>query len=150
MPAATTVPNVSVSSGRERQRARAGVAATFVANGLLIGSWAPRIPEVKAHLGLSAGALDDALLAPALGTVLSARTVGARNARHGSAVVPPTPRRSNPVSRRRPGWPSSRAPPSGSAGTAGSAAESGAVLDDPVSVESGTKNESMSTTHCRC
>lgn len=87
MSAATTVPNLSAPSGRQRQRARVGVAATFVANGLLVGSWAPRIPEIKAHLGLSAAALGIALLAPALGTVLSARTVGARNARHGSAAV---------------------------------------------------------------
>lgn len=70
-----------------QQRARGAVAATFVANGLLIGSWAPRIPEIKADLGLSAGALGIGLLAPALGTVLAARTVGARAARHGSAAV---------------------------------------------------------------
>lgn len=87
MTPATTEQAVSVPSGRERQRARAGVAAAFVANGLLIGSWAPRIPEIKTHLGLSPGALGIALLAPALGTVLSARMTGARNARHGSAAV---------------------------------------------------------------
>jgi MFS family permease len=87
MSAADIATNASTRTGRERQRARAGVAATFIANGMLVGSWAPRIPEIKAHLGLSAGALGIALLAPALGTVLAARTVGARNARHGSAVV---------------------------------------------------------------
>lgn len=87
MSAATAASSVSAPSDRDRQWARAGVAATFVANGLLVGSWAPRIPEIKTHLGLSPGALGIALLAPALGTVLSARTVGARNARHGSAAV---------------------------------------------------------------
>ncbi|PZS32319.1 MAG: MFS transporter [Pseudonocardiales bacterium] len=87
MPISTALPNVRLPSSGERQRARVGVAAAFVANGLLIGSWAPRIPEIKAHLGLSAGALGIALLAPALGTVLSARIVGARNARHGSAAA---------------------------------------------------------------
>ncbi len=69
------------------QRARVAVAATFAVNGLLIGSWAPRIPEVKSHLGLSAGALGIALLAPALGTVFAARTAGARTARHGSPAA---------------------------------------------------------------
>lgn len=71
----------------QRRRARSAVAATFAINGLLIGSWAPRIPAVKADLHLSAGGLGIALLAPALGTLLAARTVGARTARHGSAGV---------------------------------------------------------------
>jgi predicted MFS family arabinose efflux permease len=70
-----------------RRRARQAVAATFAANGVLVGSWAPRIPEIKTNLGLSAAALGFALLAPALGTVLAARTVGARSARHGSGSV---------------------------------------------------------------
>jgi MFS family permease len=69
------------------RRARVAVAATFAVHGLLIGSWAPRIPEVKSHLGLSAGALGIALLAPALGTVFAARTAGARTARHGSPAA---------------------------------------------------------------
>lgn len=69
------------------RRARAAVALTFAANGLLIGSWAPRIPEVKDDLGLSPGALGIALLGPALGTVLVARIVGHRTAVHGSAAV---------------------------------------------------------------
>jgi hypothetical protein len=87
MPASTAAPDAAIASEPQRRRARFGVAATFVANGVLVGSWAPRIPEIKANLGLFAGALGIALLAPALGTVLSARTVGARNARHGSAAV---------------------------------------------------------------
>ena len=70
-----------------RRHARVAVAITFAINGVLIGSWAPRIPALKDHLHLSAGALGLALLAPALGTVLAARTVGARTARHGSANV---------------------------------------------------------------
>ena len=69
------------------QRARAAVAVTFAVNGMLVGSWAPRIPEIKSHLDLSAGALGIALLAPALGTVFAARTAGARIARHGSPAA---------------------------------------------------------------
>ena len=75
------------SSLAQRRRARVAVAATFVAHGVLIGAWAPRIPEIKAHLGLSAGELGLALLAPALGTIIAARVVGARTARHGSGAV---------------------------------------------------------------
>jgi MFS family permease len=66
------------------RRARLAVAITFVVHGTLSGAWAPRIPEIKAHLHLSAGALGLALLAPALGTVLAARTAGLRTAMHGS------------------------------------------------------------------
>ena len=88
MTSSSTAPaRVASSSLSQRRHARAGVAATFVANGMLVGSWAPRIPEIKADLGLSPGALGIALLAPALGTVVAARTVGARTARHGSGSV---------------------------------------------------------------
>lgn len=75
----TTVPL------RARQRARAAVAITFAANGFLFGSWVPRIPEVKHHLGLSSGALGFALLAPAVGSVLSMSAYGRASARFGSA-----------------------------------------------------------------
>ena len=70
-----------------RRRARAAVTATFIAHGLLSGAWAPRIPEIKSHLHLSAGALGLALLAPALGTLLVARVAGHRTALHSSGTV---------------------------------------------------------------
>lgn len=79
-------PGVRAAPAQLR-RARVAVAATFAINGVLVGSWAPRIPAIKDALHLSAGSLGVALLAPALGTVLAARTVGARTARHGSAAV---------------------------------------------------------------
>lgn len=88
--ASTALPTTDrppTPGGPALRRARAAVTATFVAHGTLIGAWAPRIPEIKSHLGLSAGALGVALLAPALGTVLAARTVGTRCAQHGSAAV---------------------------------------------------------------
>lgn len=86
----TAIPAVSsgfANTAEQRRRARAAIAITFAVNGVLIGSWAPRIPALKDQLHLSAGALGLALLAPALGTVLAARTVGARTARHGTAAV---------------------------------------------------------------
>ncbi len=61
------------------------MAATFAANGFLVGSWVPRIPEVKHHLGLSDAALGVALLAPAVGALLSMRWSGRASARVGSA-----------------------------------------------------------------
>jgi MFS family permease len=86
----TAIPAVSpgfANTLEQRRRARMAVALIFAVNGVLVGSWAPRIPTLKDHLHLSAGALGLALLAPALGTVLAARTVGARTARHGTAAV---------------------------------------------------------------
>lgn len=70
-----------------RRRARAAVTTTFVAHGLVVGAWAPRIPEIKSHLHLSPGALGLALLAPALGTLLIARVAGHRTALHSSGAV---------------------------------------------------------------
>jgi MFS family permease len=76
--------NAKVPSTQSIRRARVAVTAAFVAHGMLFGAWVPRIPAVKAHLHLSAGALGLALLAPALGTLLAARVIGAQTARRGS------------------------------------------------------------------
>ena len=69
------------------RRARAAVAITFAANGFMFGSWVPHIPDVKHHLHLSSAALGLALLAPALGAVLSMNLYGRASARYGSARV---------------------------------------------------------------
>lgn len=78
---------VSATTLRARRHARVAVAITFAANGFLFGSWAPRIPEVKHNLHLSSAALGLALLAPALGAVLSMKLYGGASARFGSARV---------------------------------------------------------------
>jgi MFS family permease len=75
----------TTAPARARQRARAAVAVTFAANGFLFGSWVPRIPEVKHDLHLSSAALGLALLAPAVGSVLSMNLYGRASARFGSA-----------------------------------------------------------------
>lgn len=72
-------------SAAQRVRARAAVTVTFAANGFMFGAWVPRIPEVKHHLDLSSAALGLALLAPALGAVLSMSVYGRASARFGSA-----------------------------------------------------------------
>jgi MFS family permease len=75
---------ITAAPARARQRARAAVAITFAANGMLFGSWVPRIPEVKHHLGLSSAALGLALLAAAVGSVLSMNLYGRASAHFGS------------------------------------------------------------------
>ena len=49
----------------------------FFLMGSVAGTWAARIPEVKAHLHLSAGILGLALLGPAAGAVVAMAVVGA-------------------------------------------------------------------------
>ena len=70
---------------REARRARIAVACIFAANGALFGSWAPRIPEVKADLHMSSAVLGLVLLAMAVGSLLAMPLVGAVLPRYGSA-----------------------------------------------------------------
>jgi MFS family permease len=56
---------------------RSVVTAVFVVLGASEGTWAARIPAIKADLHLSAGALGLALLGPALGCVLAMPATGA-------------------------------------------------------------------------
>jgi MFS family permease len=67
--------------------ARVAVAAAFFAHGAIAGSWATRIPSVKADLGLGEGALGLALLGPALGALLTMPLSGAITARRGSRSI---------------------------------------------------------------
>ncbi len=71
--------------GDPPRAARFAVSYVFAAHGLLFGSWAPRIPQVKTELGLSPGLLGIALLAPAAGSLLAMPLAGAAAARVGSA-----------------------------------------------------------------
>ncbi len=72
----------------EIRRARRAVAAVFAIHGAVSGSFATRIPWIKGHLHLGAGALGIALMAPAIGSSLAmplaGRLVHARG--HRSAV----------------------------------------------------------------
>jgi MFS family permease len=63
------------------------VSLAFASNGVLMGAWAPRIPEVKAHLALSSASLGLALLAPAVGSLIALRFAGRWSARYGSARI---------------------------------------------------------------
>ena len=67
------------------RRARAATFAAFISAGMVFGSWAPRIPELKDRLGLTAGSLAVALLMPAIGSILSMSLAGRLAAWWGSA-----------------------------------------------------------------
>jgi predicted MFS family arabinose efflux permease len=57
-------------AGRQRSRARLGIWIFFLLHGTLVGTWAARIPDIKANLGLDDGDLGLALLACPVGTLL--------------------------------------------------------------------------------
>lgn len=59
----------------------------FAANGVLYGTWAARIPEIKTQTGLSEGELGLALLGAAAGLIVSASAAGPLVARHGAHRV---------------------------------------------------------------
>lgn len=67
--------------------ARGTVALIFAGNGAVFASWAPRIPDVKAELDLSAGVLGLVLLAPGLAALAAMPITGALAARFGSAAT---------------------------------------------------------------
>lgn len=67
--------------------ARGAIAVTFLLNGVLMGSFAVRIPAIRERLDLSDGAQGFALLFIALGSVLAMPLAGALTARYGSRVT---------------------------------------------------------------
>lgn len=69
----------------EATRARTAVAVVFALNGLGFATWASRIPEAQALLGLTPGRLGLLLLTLAAGAVLALPTAGAVTARLGPA-----------------------------------------------------------------
>lgn len=70
-----------------RRAARIGIATTFAAHAIVSVSWAPRIPAIKAHIGLSDGQLGIALTGFACGTLLGTQLVRRPVDRLGSRAV---------------------------------------------------------------
>jgi MFS family permease len=69
------------------RRARVSLLIIFAANGLIMATWASRIPAVKDAAGLSVAQLGGVLLAPALGALLAFELSGRAAARYGTAPV---------------------------------------------------------------
>ena len=67
--------------------ARAAITLVFFADGLLIGSWAARIPAVQRQADLTSGELGFALFAASLGALLAMPTAGRLSERIGSRRV---------------------------------------------------------------
>ncbi len=69
------------------RRARWAVSLNSAASGILVGTWAARLPAIQQHLDLQSGALGMALLCAAVGTLVATNVAGYLAARVGSAVV---------------------------------------------------------------
>ncbi|WP_184080039.1 MFS transporter [Nocardiopsis mwathae] len=69
------------------RRARGAVAAYFFIAGLIIATWAARVPAVKAQTGLDDGRLSIGLLGLALGALAAMQAAGRLSDRFGSAAV---------------------------------------------------------------
>ena len=65
-------------------QARSAVAAIFLLNGVIFGSWAARIPAVRDRVGLSDGELGIVLACAAIGSIVAMPIAGGRAARIGS------------------------------------------------------------------
>jgi MFS family permease len=69
------------------KRAKLAVTLTFITNGLAVGSFIARIPDIKAHLHISNSTLGTILLSSSLGVFLALRPSGKLSAKYGSAPI---------------------------------------------------------------
>lgn len=69
------------------KRAKLAVTLTFITNGLGVGSFVARIPDIKAHLHISNATLGIILLSSSVGVFLALRPSGKLSAKYGSAPV---------------------------------------------------------------
>ena len=70
-----------------QKRARLAVTATFITNGLVVGAFVARIPDIKNTLEISNSTLSLCLLASALGVFAALPVAGKLCAKHGSSPV---------------------------------------------------------------
>jgi fucose permease len=70
-----------------QRRARLAVTATFITNGLVVGAFVARIPDIKDALDISNSTLSLCLLASALGVFAALPVAGKLCAKYGSSPV---------------------------------------------------------------
>lgn len=68
-------------------RERVAIALLFMMNGVMIGAWAPRIPEFAARLGLTEATLGLMILVFGLGSIVMMPVAGSQIGRLGSSTV---------------------------------------------------------------
>lgn len=78
---------MSTLDGRDARRARVAVSALFLVNGALIANVLPRLPAIKADLGLTNAALGTAIAAMPVGGVVAGAAAGWLIVRYSSRLV---------------------------------------------------------------
>lgn len=63
------------------------VLGVFAVNGVVFGSWAPRVPALAAQIGAQEGSLGLSLLGASIGMITAALLTGSLCARHGARVM---------------------------------------------------------------
>jgi MFS family permease len=71
----------------ELKRAKLAVTFTFITNGLAVGSFVARIPDIKAHFDISNATLGTALLSSSIGVFLALGPSGKLSAKYGSSPI---------------------------------------------------------------
>ena len=72
---------------QESKRAKLAVTLTFITNGLAVGSFVARIPDIKAHLHISNATLGTILLSASVGVFLALGPSGKLSAKYGSSPI---------------------------------------------------------------
>lgn len=80
-------PTPAAGPGRRLRRARFAVSAYFFLAGMVLATWASRIPAVKNQAGLDEGALSIALLGLAVGALAAMQVAGRLADRFGSVTT---------------------------------------------------------------
>src|ERR1700743_1420229 len=81
------MPRSTLSALTRPKTAQRAVAASFLANGVVMGAWVPHVPDRARELHLDAGSLGWTLLASGLGAVMAMPIAGRMTARLGSRAV---------------------------------------------------------------
>ncbi|MDA2804833.1 MFS transporter [Nocardiopsis suaedae] len=84
-PSADASPDAA--PGRSLRRARGAVVVYFFVAGVILATWASRVPDIKAQVGIDDGALSVGLLGLAVGALAAMQVAGRATDRFGSAAV---------------------------------------------------------------
>ncbi|WP_062464316.1 MFS transporter [Demequina soli] len=82
-----TVPTPAAAVAPHLRRARIGVSMIFFTNGIVLGGFAPRVPEIRASLGISYGTLGVAMAMWSVGALALGLLAAVMIRRFGSARV---------------------------------------------------------------
>lgn len=80
-------PPADTTPDRRLRRARGAVVVYFFVAGVILATWASRVPDIKAQVGIDDGALSLGLLGLAVGALAAMQVAGRATDRFGSAAV---------------------------------------------------------------